>query len=88
MKIQYFKSLICPRCYPTDVALRKLHKEFGNKIEIEKIELISNYSRFKKEKVKNIPSLKIGEDLLSGQFLSYELVRSFVLKHLKPEEVL
>jgi len=59
MKITYFKSLICPRCIPTNRLLKQV-KQAHPEIEIEEIEIITHMSRAKKADVHHIPTLIAG----------------------------
>lgn len=80
MKIEYFKSIVCPRCMNVTRELANLKREFPE-LEIKSIEIISNMTYAKEQGVKGIPFLKIGEAKLGGKIIPSHKVREFVLKH-------
>ncbi len=59
MKIIYFKSLICPRCIPTNRLLARVRREHPE-IEIEEIEVLTNLGRAKRDGVMMLPTLIAG----------------------------
>jgi len=77
MQIEYFKSLICPRCIPVSRELKKLEKEFPE-LKIRHIEILKNMAYTKENKIQTIPSLKINDAVIGG-LLSGKKVRDFVL---------
>ncbi|MBI5034568.1 MAG: hypothetical protein HZB51_28935 [Chloroflexi bacterium] len=60
MKITYYKSLICPRCIPTNRLMARLRREHPE-IEIEEIEVLTNLSRALHDGVMALPMLIVGE---------------------------
>jgi len=56
MKITYFKSIICPRCIPTNRLLKQVKQEHPE-IEIEEIEILTHMSRAKQADVHHVPTL-------------------------------
>ena len=60
MKITYYKSLICPRCIPTNRLMSRLRREYPE-IEIEEIEVLTHLSQALHENVMTLPTLIIGE---------------------------
>ncbi len=59
MKIIYYKSLICPRCIPTNRLLTRVRQEHPE-IEIEEIEVLTNLPRAVRDGVMTLPTLIIG----------------------------
>jgi len=60
MKIIYYKSLVCPRCIPTNrliVQWRHEHPE----IEIEEIEVLTHLGRALNDGVLGLPTLIVGD---------------------------
>ena len=62
--------------------LTKLQQEFP-KLQIEKVDILTNPGRTLKDGVKMIPTLKAGDKILSGIFLSSAQIREFVTGSLK-----
>ena len=60
MKIIYYKSLICPRCIPTNRLLARLRREQPD-VEIEEVEVLTNLSRAMRDNVMSLPTLIVGE---------------------------
>ena len=60
MKIIYYKSLICPRCIPTNRLMARLRREHPE-IEIEEIEVLTNLPRAMRDGVAMLPTLIVGE---------------------------
>ncbi len=56
MKIIYYKSLLCPRCIPTNRLLARVRREHPE-IEIEEIEVLTNLGRAKRDGVMMLPTL-------------------------------
>lgn len=77
MQVEYFKSLICPRCIPVSRELKKLEKEFPE-LEIKHIEILKNMAYTKENKIQTIPTLKINDAVIGG-LLSGKKVRDFIL---------
>ncbi len=59
MKIIYYKSLICPRCIPTNRLIGRLKREHPE-IEIEEVEMLTNFSRAIADGIHMLPTLVIG----------------------------
>jgi hypothetical protein len=57
--------------------LTKLQQEFPE-LEIEKVDILAEPGRTLKDGVKMIPTLKAGDRLLSGIFLSSAKIRNFI----------
>ncbi len=60
MKIIYYKSLVCPRCIPTNRLIARLRREHPE-IEIEEIEVLTNLPRALRDGVLMLPTLIVGE---------------------------
>ncbi len=59
MKIIYYKSLVCPRCIPTNRLLARVRREHPE-IEIEELEVLTNLGRAKRDRVMMLPTLIVG----------------------------
>jgi len=79
MKIEFYKTSACPRCF---LAVRELNKALQNKpdIELETIEIGSNPTRTWKAGIRLFPAIKIGDEILSGVLLSEEKINEFIRK--------
>lgn len=60
MKITYYKSLLCPRCIPTNRLVARLRLEHPE-IEVEEIEILTNMPRALRDGVAMLPTLIAGE---------------------------
>ena len=60
MKIIYYKSLVCPRCIPTNRLMARVHREHPE-IEIEEIEVLTNLARALHDGVMMLPTLIVGD---------------------------
>jgi len=60
MKITYYKSIICPRCIPTNRLIKQLKKEHPE-IEVEEIEILTHMSRARQDDVHHVPTLIAGD---------------------------
>lgn len=66
---------------PAGSELKRLKAEYPE-IEIETVEVTIHPVRAWRDGVKIFPAIKIGDDVLSGVFLTRERVRRFVEEHL------
>jgi glutaredoxin len=60
MKVIYYKSIICPKCIPTNRLIKQLKREHPH-IPVEEIEIITHMSRAKRDGVKHVPTIIAGE---------------------------
>ncbi len=77
MKIIFYRSILCPRCYLARKALFELTAEKSN-LEIEEVDILSHPLRTWKDGIRLIPALKIEKKLLSGVFLSRQEISGFI----------
>ncbi len=59
MKIIYYKSVLCPRCSPTNHLIGRLKREHPE-IEIEEVEVLTNLSRAMADRIYTLPTLVVG----------------------------
>ncbi len=59
MKIVYYKSLICPRCIPTNRLIARVRAEHPE-IEIEEVEVLTNLPRALSDGVNMLPTFVVG----------------------------
>ncbi|MBU1564274.1 MAG: hypothetical protein KJ630_01435 [Proteobacteria bacterium] len=77
MRIVFYKSKLCPRCFIAkkhllDVCSRNPH------LQVEEVELLTSPLRTWRDGIKMVPALKIGTTVLSGLYLSREAITDFV----------
>lgn len=60
MKIIYYKSLVCPRCIPTNRLIARVRREHPE-IEIEEIEVLTHLGRALNDGVMGLPTLIVGD---------------------------
>jgi len=82
MVVEYFKSMVCPRCINVTRELAKLKQEYPQ-LEIKSIEIITNMAYAQEQGVKGIPFLRIGDSKLGGKIIPSHKVREFVLSNMK-----
>ena len=77
MKVEFYRSFLCPRCLLVARQLKKLQQEFPH-IIIETIEVTTSIDRVRKARIKSVPTLKIGEARLTGILLTPAKIRRFL----------
>ena len=60
MKIIYYKSLVCPRCIPTNRLIARIRREHPE-LEIEEVEVLNHLPRAVRDGVMMLPTLVVGE---------------------------
>ncbi len=81
MKIEYYKSAICPRCAVVTRTLAELEAKHPE-LEIERMEIFTHPARTLKAGVRGIPALRVGDDLQSWFLPKREEVLEFLQPHL------
>jgi len=76
MKIVYYKSLVCPRCIPTNRLIARVRREHPE-IEVEEIEMLTNVPRALRDRVMMLPTLIVGEKRFHHAPLFDELLKAF-----------
>lgn len=77
MKITFYRSALCPRCFVTHRILLEIIQ--GNKdMEVEEIDILSHPLKTWSDGIRIFPALKIDERILSGVFLGREKMESFI----------
>ena len=80
MKIELYKSALCPRCAYAAKILKKLQKE-DESIEIITYDITTNLKAFKEAGISMIPTLKINEAKISWILPKEKEIRAFIQKH-------
>jgi predicted DsbA family dithiol-disulfide isomerase len=78
MKVEFYRTLLCPRCLLVAHELKRLQREFPH-LEIETIEVATNLVRVREAKVRTVPALKVGDAMLTGFLLTPAKIRRFLL---------
>lgn len=77
MDIIFYRSRLCPRCFLVKRQLLTICKEHPQ-FQIEEVEILASPLRAFKDGVKMVPALKVGDDILSGIYLSKNKIIEFV----------
>jgi len=77
MKVQLYRTALCPRCLLAARALKRIAATNPG-LEIELIEVTTNLARTRQAGVKALPTIVIGDKTLTGLILSEEKIRRFV----------
>lgn len=75
--IKFYHSIICPRCALARRELKRLKEEFPD-VEIDSVEVLSNWGKMKEDGVKQFPALVHADKSLSGFILTRAAIRSFL----------
>ena len=79
MKIKFYKSAICPRCLVAQMALKKI-VEKDSSIEIEMIDVVSNFKRYQADKIGMFPAIVVEDKILQGLLLTPSKIEEFIQK--------
>lgn len=77
MRIQFYRSALCPRCLLVSRQLAKLSREYVD-LEVEEIEVTTSPLKSWQDGVRLIPALRAGDKHLSGIVLTPGEVRDFI----------
>lgn len=81
MKIELYRTILCPRCLYVSRALKKI--VVGSpQIELETIEVATNLTRTRRAGIKTVPAIRIGNDTLTGLILTPQMIRRFIEQHI------
>jgi len=81
MKIELYRTILCPRCLYVSRALKKIAASSPS-LEIETIEVATNLTRSRQAGIKTVPAIKIDDDVLTGLILTPQRIRRFIEQHL------
>ena len=73
-KIVYYKSLVCPRCIPTNRMLKRF-RQAHPEVEIEEIEILKHPAKAREAGIRQIPTLIIGPHRLTRAVPVEQLAR-------------
>ncbi len=77
MRIIFYKSKLCPRCFIAGKYLQALCSTTPGLL-VEEVELLTSPLRTWQDGIRMVPALKIGDAVLSGIYLSQEAIVDFV----------
>tara|TARA_B100000470_G_C19461681_1_gene246129 strand:- start:13 stop:270 length:258 start_codon:yes stop_codon:yes gene_type:complete len=75
--VTFYHSVICPRCQVAGLSLKQLLPEFPD-VTLEKVELLTNLGRARREGVPTIPTLVAGDRRPQGLYLTKNRIRRFL----------
>ena len=81
MKLEFYRTVLCPRCLYTGLELKKISTEFPE-IKIESIEVTLNLRRTIAAAIHTVPAIKIGNEVMTGFILTPTKIRQFIRKQL------
>lgn len=79
MRIIFYKSKLCPRCFIARKHLLAVCSENPH-LQVEEVELLTSPLRTWQDGIKMVPALKVGDTVLSGLYLSREAITDFVTR--------
>jgi glutaredoxin len=85
MKIEFYRTIICPRCLFVSRILKKIVTPSPH-LELEIIEVATNLTRTWMAGVYTVPTIKIGSDTLTGLIITPRMIRSFIEQHMENDE--
>ncbi len=85
MKIRFYQSPLCPRCYAAKQKLRTILKEFDD-FEVEEIDAVLSFNTMREDDLLLFPALVCGEHKVNGVLLTEKKIRSF-LKSISPKHI-
>lgn len=80
MKIELYKSALCPRCAYASHVLKQLHAEYDD-LEIIVYDIFTDLNAFKNAGIKMIPAIKCGDEMRSWVFPTKDEIKDFLLKN-------
>lgn len=81
MKITFYHSSLCPRCYLARKALLEIVRGYED-VTIEEIDVLAHPLQTWADGVRVFPALKIGDRILSGIFLDRRKMQPFVQENI------
>jgi len=77
MKIVFYKTFLCPRCFLAGRALARLAREYPE-LEIETVEITRDPHRARQDGVRMLPAIRRDGELLTGLLLTERVLRKFL----------
>ena len=76
-KIEFYHSVICPRCHVSNILLRRALERHPD-VEVTKVEILTNRDRAQAAGVKSFPTLVAEGRVLSGFLLTPGRIENFL----------
>lgn len=80
MKIELYRTILCPRCLYVSRILKKIIADYPS-LQLETIEVATSLARTRQAGIKTVPAIRIGNEVLTGIILTPRMIRSFIEKH-------
>ena len=80
MQIILYRSNLCPRCFLAKKYLLQITGD-NPEIQIEEVDILGSPQRCLQDGIRMVPALVIGDDKLSGAFLSKKAIKAFINHH-------
>ena len=77
--ITFYRSNLCPRCYLARKYLRQLAST-DSSLRIEEVDGLLSPRRAWQDGIRMIPAVKIGDQVLSGLYLSKDAIAAFIAR--------
>ncbi len=84
MRIEFYRTILCPRCLYVDRVLKKICARNPD-LAVERIEITTNLSRAVEAGIRTVPTLRIGNDRLCGLFPGQRAIEAFINRHRQEE---
>jgi hypothetical protein len=81
MKVTFYKSALCPRCGLVALTLKALRREHPS-LEVESVDVVTQFARVRRDGVRGFPTLRVGDEWLTGMVLTPNQVRAFIKRQL------
>ena len=80
MKIEFYKSALCPRCAYASHILKTLQAEEDG-LEIITYDILTDFTAFRDAGIKMIPAIRCGNNTQSWVLPAKDEIRDFILKN-------
>lgn len=80
MKIEFYRTILCPRCLYVSRILKKIVAD-SPRLELETIEVATNLTRTRQAGITTVPTIRIGSQTLTGLILTPRIIRNFIEQH-------
>lgn len=77
MKVTFYKQVLCPRCHMAGKHLQNLLKQ-SDDFMLEEVDILAQPLRSWRDGVRMIPAIRVGDDILSGVYLSRTAIKKFI----------
>ena len=82
MKIEFYRTIICPRCLLVSRILKKIVADSPH-LELETIEVATHLTRTRLAGINTVPAIRVGSSTLTGLILTPRKIRCFIEQHLE-----